>query len=393
MSYQQKSSGANRYLEWWYRLTSPPEAAVDASLSERERARRGRLSSIILFVMLVFLFASSVGALIQPDHHLLFVLLPSFLISIVVLVLNRLGKVTTAGIVLVLGFELGYIFGLLRTPGGLGVRDLPRFDLLVETILLAVSFLPARVVPWIAVGNCIFIWAALTFLPRTGDLNSLLSMQAYSVIETPIALQVIVAFVTYLWVRSTNQAIARADRAEVVASLQQTIAQQKQQLDEGVQQILQTHVQVANGNFQARAPLTQDNSLWQIAVSLNNLLARLQRLGDSERELQQTRYEIRVAKDALAQSRQEAARLSEILQKTRQKEASKEKIPTQPLPTQPIARENVDTEPRLPTQPIARENVDMEPRWSISHREEDSSSLREPTRRAKPFRKWRVDGS
>ncbi len=377
MSYQQKSLRTNRYLEWWYHLTSPPEAAVDASLAERERARRGRLSSTILLVMLVFLFASSVGALVQPDHHLLLVLLPSFLISILVLVLNRLGKVTTAGIVLVLGFELGYIFGLLRTPGGLGVRDLPRFDLLVETILLAVSFLPARVVPWIALGNCIFIWAALTFLPHTGDLNSLLSTQAYSVIETPIALQVIVAFVTYLWVRSTNRAIARADRAEVVASLQQTIAQQKQQLDEGIQQILQTHVQVANGNFRARAPLTRDNALWQIAVSLNNLLARLQRLGDSERELQQTRYELRMAKDALTQSRQEAARLSEILQRARQKEASKEKLPTQPLPAQTVSRENVDTEPR----------------WSISPREEDSSSLREPTQQGRPFRKWRADGS
>ncbi len=207
MSYQQKSLRTNRYLEWWYRLTAPPEAAVDASLAERERARRGRLSSIILLVMLVFLFASLLGSLLQPDHHLLFVLLPSILISIIVLVLNRLGKVLTAGIVLVLGFELGYIFGLLRTPGGLGVRDLPRFDLLVEAVLLAVSFLPARIVPWIALGNCIFIWAAIAFLPHTGDLNSLLSMHAYSVIETPIALQVIVAFITYLWVRSTNQAI------------------------------------------------------------------------------------------------------------------------------------------------------------------------------------------
>ena len=317
MLYQQKPLKTHHPLEWWYRLTSPPEVAADASLAERERVRRGRLSSTILFVMLVFLCISTAGSLIQPDHRVLFILVPSFVISIPVLVLNRLGKVMTAGAVLVLGFELGYMFALVKTPGGLGVSDLARFDLLVESVLLAVSFLPARVVPWVALANCIFIWAAITYLPHTPDLNALLLTQPYTVIESPIALQVIVAFVTYLWVRSTNMAIERADRAEVIVSLQQTIAQQKQQLDEGIQQILQTHVQVANGNFQARAPLTRDNTLWQIAVSLNNLLARLQRLGDSERELQQTRYELQKTKDALARSRQEAARLSEALHATR----------------------------------------------------------------------------
>jgi hypothetical protein len=35
-------------------------------------------------------------------------------------------------------------------------------------------------------------------------------------------------------------------------------------------------MQVANGNFTARAPLMKENVLWQVAYSLNNLLARLQ---------------------------------------------------------------------------------------------------------------------
>jgi methylglyoxal synthase len=60
----------------------------------------------------------------------------------------------------------------------------------------------------------IFIWAALTFLPHTSDLSALLSTQAYSIIETPIALQVIIAFVTYLWVYSANRAIERAHPEE-----------------------------------------------------------------------------------------------------------------------------------------------------------------------------------
>ena len=42
---------------------------------------------------------------------------------------------------------------------------------------------------------------------------------AYDVIIQPIGLQIMVAVVTYLWVRSALRAIARAERAEEVAEL------------------------------------------------------------------------------------------------------------------------------------------------------------------------------
>ncbi len=314
---QQKPQSAPRMLNWWYRLTAPPEVALDASLVGRERVRRGQLSSTILLVMLLFTLTSLGAALLEGNRNLIFILLPSLAVSIIVLILNRLGKGLTAGIILVAGFEIGYIVSLLRTPGGLGVGDLPRFDLLVEAVLLAVSFLPARIIPWIALGNCLFIWADLTFMPHTPDLGNLLRTSSLTVIEDPIALQIIVASVTYLWVRSTNQAIERADRAEVIATLQQTIAEQKKQLDIGIQHILHTHVQIANGNFQARAPLAQNNALWQIAVSLNNLLSRPQRFGETEQELRQTQYELQRTREALQQSRQEIVRLTESVQPTR----------------------------------------------------------------------------
>ncbi len=76
--------------------------------------------------------------------------------------------------------------------------------------------------------------------------------------------------------------------AEIIA-LERSNAEQKYQLEAGIQLILQTHVQTANGNFNARAPLTEDHVLWQIAYSLNNLLARLQRLSQADTELRQTK--------------------------------------------------------------------------------------------------------
>ena len=70
-----------------------------------------------------------------------------------------------------------------------------------------------------------------------------------------------------------------------VAQLQHEIAEQKQELDEGIQQILQTHVAVANGYLRTRAPLARDNMLWQIASALNNLLVRYQRAALAEENL------------------------------------------------------------------------------------------------------------
>jgi hypothetical protein len=80
---------------------------------------------------------------------------------------------------------------------------------------------------------------------------------------------------------------------EEIVALQQAISQQKQELESGIQMILETHVQVANGDFTTRAPLAQDHLLWQVAYSLNNLLARLQRLNQAEAELQQAKVELR----------------------------------------------------------------------------------------------------
>jgi hypothetical protein len=78
-----------------------------------------------------------------------------------------------------------------------------------------------------------------------------------------------------------------------IVTLQEAITKQKQELEGGIQLILATHVQVANGDFATRAPLGQDHLLWQVAYSLNNLLARLQRLSQAEADLQRTKLEFR----------------------------------------------------------------------------------------------------
>ena len=133
--------------------------------------------------------------------------------------------------------------------------------------------------------NSIFIYLDLLYQPQAPALTRLLDGQFLPVLSRPIALQIIIAGVAFLWVSSASRAIARADRAEMVAKLEHTLADQKRELEEGIQQILETHVAIANGNLNARAPITEDNMLWQISRALNTLLVRLQRASLAEKEL------------------------------------------------------------------------------------------------------------
>jgi hypothetical protein len=81
------------------------------------------------------------------------------------------------------------------------------------------------------------------------------------------------------------------------------LAEQKYQMELGIREILNTHVRIANGDFGARAPLTQDNVLFQIAASLNNLLNRLSRAGQAEFLYQRTVIEIKRLRDSLLAAR------------------------------------------------------------------------------------------
>jgi hypothetical protein len=199
------------------------------------------------------------------------------------LLLNRLGQVNLAGILVVLSIITSPTMNIVTTPGGINTSALPIFSLLVLSLMCAVSFLPPVWVFVVAAINALFTLFVLTSLPSSGELHHLLQT-ALPGIATPILLsQFIVSIVAYIWVRGARLAILRADRAEEVAALerrelerQQLEIEQKQQLDTGIQQLIQTHAHVANGNFAVRAPLMRENVLWQVAYSLNNLLARLQ---------------------------------------------------------------------------------------------------------------------
>jgi hypothetical protein len=229
--------------------------------------------------------------------------------------LNRMGKVSVAGVIVALSFIVSPTANILTTPGGVNTSALSVFVLLVLPLMCAVSFLPAWSVFIVGAANCIFTVYVLKFMPTSGELHEVIKT-AFPGVVTPILLgQGIVSIVAFLWVRGATQALLRADRAEEIAKLEHDMALQaeaealqKQQLDISIQKIVEAHMRVANGDFNARVPLTQDNVLWQVSGSLNNLLARVQRLRQEAAQSQQLQYMLKQAREEIALLRRQVGR-------------------------------------------------------------------------------------
>jgi hypothetical protein len=146
-----------------------------------------------------------------------------------------------------------------------------------------------------------------------GRISSLRGTELFLMVFTLVVLAIEGSFVFRPTTRKLQQTI------QEIMALQEAITKQKQELEGGIQLILETHVQVANGDFATRAPLTQDHLLWQVAYSLNNLLARLQRLSQAEAELQRAKLEFRRHMGSTqAQAQQIKAELQQIYGETQQ---------------------------------------------------------------------------
>jgi hypothetical protein len=271
------------WLSWWYHLASPTAPKRSASFAEQERFRRGRTGSHIILALYVLIIMSYPAGAYGSNPFLLVILGVVLLALMVATVLNRCGNVTLAGSIVVVAFIAEPICTIVTTPGGLNLLILPLYGLLVLPLLCAVSFLPPWWVFVVAAGNMLFTIVSLTLLPRTVELDTMLTLDLASVV-TPIVLsQIIVASVAYLWVQGALKALMRANHAVELARLEHDVAQYerkeaepKKMLEASIGHIMEVHTRVANGDLSARVPLTSENVLWEISGSLNTLLARMQ---------------------------------------------------------------------------------------------------------------------
>jgi hypothetical protein len=273
------------------------EVETNPDLAMREHTRRRQIVNGILVVIVLYQVVNFPGAVIMHSFVAVATVLLGLVLCGVAMLFNQLGKVSSVGLVLILVVDLGCGFLLLASPGGLDVGDLPLFNVLLVSELIAVSLLPAVIVFPVAMSNIIFIVSVIALQPHTPALNLLLaSDKGYTTVILPVSLQIVVAMVSFLWVRSALLAIARADRAEEIAHLQRREtellrreAERIHELDLGSEHLLQVLVSAANGDHMVRANLPKDNVLWRVGNALNLVLARMRRANLAEYENDQLR--------------------------------------------------------------------------------------------------------
>jgi hypothetical protein len=302
-----RTTAAPQNVNWWLRLTSAGWDRPQYTVAQRELARRSRLASWLILGL--FLSLVIVSPLVTGDAQTL-VAFSLFAVGLVVCaVLNRRGLVSAAGTVLVALIILVIMGPTVTSPLGLTMGQLPNYDALVIAVLVAATLLPRWAIFVVAALNSAMVVADFTLrqhhpnVQQDAALYASPTLQTISLIVRPIALELMIAVVAYLWIRGTDEAIRRADRAEEVAQLEQREAERARDLAEGVQQLLAVHIRLANGDFRARAPQLRSAPLAQIGQSLNNLIYRLARFAQAEAALQRTYAEATRLAGALQQAR------------------------------------------------------------------------------------------
>ena len=299
-------------IGWWLSLTAPAWPTQALPIAERERLRKAELTSISFLALFAFLLALLSNSLADPGT------LQAVLLMAVCLViaafLNRKGFTRVAAYLTPLVMMLLIAAAVLQAPGGLRPIVMPAWDLFAIPIFL-VSLTVSSRAPWFLTFAAIAFIVADYFVLQphakivvNGVPFDELAYEeqiftAWGNINRDVALLFFAALFGWLGARSVDNAIARADQAEELARLEHAYAEQSRQLEEGIRQIQETHVQIANGNYTARAPLNQEHILWQIAYALNNLIQRLQRSVEAEHMLRRTELEVTRLKEEIQRAK------------------------------------------------------------------------------------------
>ena len=262
----------------WLSIASSSGVNPQKTLEERELARRSDLLAWLALGMLGGLVVVSPIAIGDPVAALAY--LCFFALIIAAIFFNRGGRITLGGIVLVISLNAAVFVYMWSSPLGLTMGQLPNYDALVVSVVLAASVLPRQSAFVVAALNAGCIVADYLLRPHNANVAADAALypsptiQTISLLVRPIALQFVMALVAFLWVRSTDQAIRRADRAEEIALLEYRELERTKTLEEGVRYLHQTLAQWAQGNFTGRVPLMPLGVLEQVRNDLNAYMER-----------------------------------------------------------------------------------------------------------------------
>src|SRR5579875_3703341 len=292
--FRDKTHPLARLFGWWSRHTSPPDARAGASFAERDRVRRARMASPLMLFLLLLLLLVAVIAVLGHNPHLLPVVSTLCPVILGCLFLNRRGYVTLVGILLSLALVGGMCLTLLITAlhGGIAPLDTQILFLLFFYEIFFAMLLPINAVFVVALLNLLISLAVLTLAPHTPALTALLAQGgSFTLLFRLVQIHLLVPFALWVLVSTMQEQTRRANTAEELARLEHDLsalmsqqAAEKAALEQSIARIVQVHARVANGDLEARVPLSSDQVLWSVAGQLNNLIARYQK---ARQEVQQ----------------------------------------------------------------------------------------------------------
>jgi hypothetical protein len=262
----------------WLQFASSSGSNPQRTLQERELARRSDLIAWLALGMLGGLVIVSPIAI--GDNYALLTYICFLALQLAAISLNRAGHITIAGIILVISMNAAIFAYMWSSPLGLTMGQLPNYDAFAVSVVIAASVLPRRSAFIVAALNSVMIVADYMIRPHNANvaLDAALypsaTVQTISLLVRPIALQFMMALVAFLWVRGTDLATRRADRAEEIAMLEYRELERTSTLEEGIHYLHQTLSQWAQGNFAGRVPAMPLQILEQIRFDLNNYMER-----------------------------------------------------------------------------------------------------------------------
>ena len=100
--------------------------------------------NVALLIIVVFQLVNLPGAVLSRSVPTILITLLSLALCGVAFFFQRLGKIPVVSVLLIAVVNLGCVLTLLTAPGGLDIGNLPTFDVLVVSELIAVFLLPAE---------------------------------------------------------------------------------------------------------------------------------------------------------------------------------------------------------------------------------------------------------
>jgi hypothetical protein len=298
------------FLAWWYRV-SLPQREPDTTPAERERTRYARLTAAFLLVLFPLgVLTTTYGVLTSINPAAPIIEMIAFSCLLFALICNKLGYNIAAALFLIMNISINSVGNMLTNP--LDPVFTPILCSLVIAVVLAGSLTPPIYALLVALLNCGFIvYISFFYHPHSAAYDHWLSIGYGSLlIGLPIAMQIIVAVVTFAIMNNLITTIRRADRAEEIVALQKEIVEyqrrrneEREHLERGITSIAQAYSAIANGDLETRVQVPPESVLWQVVAPLNTLLNRAQHWKQNADQWEKTLLAIRYVRQELQRAR------------------------------------------------------------------------------------------